>query len=178
MASNEEIKAFLNNEKNAEAIAKDEAFLDAVSGGTIDVDVMAKKFESLGLELDKEDVESIKKTAIEAAALPSKKLENIDLQKISGGLSSEKAIEFGRDLGFVTGVTSAIGGLGCWIAKTACKVKARKAAEKGNLNKANDLNKTAHYLDVITGAALGTTVASLGVSAGLGTTHEIKKGHN
>lgn len=161
----EQIKAFLSDEKKAEALANDDAFLRKISGGTATPQEISKKFGELGLELNDEEAKALGKTV--ADILHNTEFATLDdasLDTISGG-SWMGAVS---QAGFVAGSVGAVGTLGCHVAGLVCKNKANKAAMAGDMTMSDKYTKAASGLDIATTACAGVTVAGLGVGIGFG----------
>ena len=160
----DKVKAFLSNEKKVEAIAGDQKFLDAVSGGTATTKTIVEEFGKAGLTLNDGEAANIRDTAKKLIDTPLEKLSEVDTKNVSGGDHLECLL---RGLGETGEAVGAISGLGCWIAGTVCKSQAAKALNAGNTEKSKKLTKAANGLHIATGACLGTSVLGLGVAKGV-----------
>ncbi len=155
----EKVKAFLSDGKKAEAVANDQKFLDAVSGGTVTNQIIGEEFGKAGLPLSEGEAEEVKDTAKKLLNIPPEKLDEFAAQNISGGLEDETWYKMkGASIGVSLG--GAASGLGCWVARTVCQSQAHKAALAGNKDQADRLNKAVKGLDIATVSCLGLATAS------------------
>lgn len=151
----ENVTAFLTNKGKAEAVANDEKFLDAVSGGTATPEMIAREFGEAGLTLNEADTKEIKEITKKLLDTPPEKLGDLEMKNVAGGFNYklfEGITAYGS-------MASAASGLGCWVAGRVCQSQARKAMAKGEKTKSNNLSKAAKGLDIAAGSCLGVALA-------------------
>ena len=153
----ENVKAFLTNKERAEAIANDEKFLDAVSGGTATPEMIGKEFREAGLALNESETKEVKEITKKLLDTPPEKLGDLEMKNVSGGFDfNYKLFEGITAYGSMAGAAS---GLGCWVAGKVCQSEARKAMAKGEQSKSQNLTKAAKGLDIAAVSCLGVALA-------------------
>ncbi len=153
----ENVTAFLTNKGKAEAVANDEKFLDAVSGGTATPEMIAREFGEAGLTLNEADTKEIKEITKKLLDTPPEKLGDLEMKNVAGGFDFNWKL-FDAITAYGT-MASATSGLGCWVAGRVCQSQARKAMAKGEKSKSNNLSKAAKGLDIAAGSCLGLALA-------------------
>ncbi len=165
----EKVKAFLSDEEKVQAIANNQKFLDAISGGTTSPETISEEFEKLGLPMSKSDASKICETAQKLINTPPDELiehlNESDLSAISGGTWDDITDnEIGGSI-LASGISTTTG-LGCWIAARACQLSAERAKSSGNTSKYEKLTKAVDGLDISAGVCLGAAALSSAVVFG------------
>lgn len=88
--SDEQIKAFLSDEKRVARLANDGEFMDKVAGGTATAKSYSDEFEKFSLELSDEESKKVRQTTTELLSMPIEKLADFSLARVSGGGKGQK----------------------------------------------------------------------------------------
>lgn len=162
----EKVKAFLSDEKKMEALGKDSAFIEKMSGGTATIQDISKKFGELGLELTPGEAEAVGETTKKILTeTPIAKIDSVSLDAISGGVN---ALALTSNIAFTVGDVGTVGALGCNVAGLVCRNKAMKAASAGDTVKSAKYSSVAYNLNIISIACGGVGTAGFGVGLGFG----------
>ncbi len=158
-----------NFKEKVQAIANNQKFLDAISGGTASPETISEEFEKLGLPMSKSDASKICKTAQKLINTPPDELiehlNESDLSAISSGSWYEITDnEIGGSI-LASGI-SAVTGLGCWVASNVCQLSAKRAKNSGNISKYKKLKNVVNGLNTATGIFLGAGTIGSAISIG------------
>ena len=163
----EKIKEFTSDREKVQALASDATFMNKVSEGSVTPEDTMKKFSELELPLTTEEAQTVNITTNNIlTAMPSLKLDDENLDNVSGGVS-------GTEIGFLVGSGGILGSLGCGIASAVYHYKASKAAKEGDKNMLKSYEQTAKFLGTssklcgITGATLMATSAALEITTNI-----------